>query len=134
MCRSKATLIRLPLDLLLVFTANPEDYTARGKIITPIKDRIGSEIRTHYPATLEHGIEITRAEAWLDRRAGIEVRLPGYITEIVEQLAFTAREDKRVDKFRCIATPAHFSHGQLFRTPSGARSRTVRRWRCPHPR
>jgi magnesium chelatase subunit I len=53
--------VRLPLDLLLVFTANPEDYTARGKIITPLKDRIGSEIRTHYPATLEHGIEITRA-------------------------------------------------------------------------
>ena len=53
--------VRLPLDLMLVFTANPEDYTARGKIITPLKDRIGSEIRTHYPATLEHGIEITRA-------------------------------------------------------------------------
>jgi magnesium chelatase subunit I len=90
--------IRLPLDLLLVFTANPEDYTARGKIITPLKDRIGSEIRTHYPATLEHGIEITRAEAWLDRQAGIEVRLPNYIAEIIEQLAFGAREDKRVDK------------------------------------
>ncbi len=90
--------IRLPLDLLLVFTANPEDYTARGKIITPLKDRIGSEIRTHYPATLEHGIEITRAEAWLDRQAGIEVRLPSYIAEIIEQLAFSAREDKRVDK------------------------------------
>src|SRR5271165_5006825 len=90
--------VRLPLDLLLVFTANPEDYTARGKIITPLKDRIGSEIRTHYPATLEHGIEITRAEAWLDRQSGIEVRLPVYIAEIVEQLAFSAREDKRVDK------------------------------------
>jgi magnesium chelatase subunit I len=90
--------VRLPLDLLLVFTANPEDYTARGKIITPLKDRIGSEIRTHYPVTLEHGIEITRAEAWLDRQAHIEVRLPNYIHEIVEQLAFSAREDKRVDK------------------------------------
>jgi magnesium chelatase subunit I len=90
--------VRLPLDLLLVFTANPEDYTARGKIITPLKDRIGSEIRTHYPVTLEHGIEITRGEAWLDRQAEIEVRLPNYIAEIVEQLAFSAREDKRVDK------------------------------------
>jgi magnesium chelatase subunit I len=90
--------VRLPLDLLLVFTANPEDYTARGKIITPLKDRIGSEIRTHYPASLEHGIEITKAEAWLDRQADIEVRLPGYIAEIIEQLAFSAREDKRVDK------------------------------------
>ena len=90
--------IRLPLDLLLVFTANPEDYTARGKIVTPLKDRIGSEIRTHYPATLEHGIEITKAEAWVDRQADLEVKLPGYIAEIIEQLAFAAREDKRVDK------------------------------------
>jgi magnesium chelatase subunit I len=95
--------VRLPLDLLLAFTANPEDYTARGKIVTPLKDRIGSEIRTHYPATLEHGIEITRGEAWLDRRTPeregeIEVQVPSYIAEIVEQLAFSARDDKRVDK------------------------------------
>ncbi len=90
--------VRLPLDLLLVFTANPEDYTARGKIITPLKDRIGSEIRTHYPATIEQGIEITKAEAWLDRESDVAVRVPGYIAEIVEQLAFSAREDKRVDK------------------------------------
>jgi magnesium chelatase subunit I len=90
--------IRLPLDLLLAFTANPEDYTARGKIVTPLKDRIGSEIRTHYPASLEHGIEITRAEAWTDRGMGIDVNVPCYIVEIVEQLAFLAREDKRVDK------------------------------------
>jgi magnesium chelatase subunit I len=61
--------VRLPLDLLLVFTANPEDYTARGKIITPLKDRIGSEIRTHYPATLDHGMEITEQEAWTERRS-----------------------------------------------------------------
>jgi magnesium chelatase subunit I len=90
--------VRLPLDLLLVFTANPEDYTARGKIITPLKDRIGSEIRTHYPATLEHGMEITRAEAWLDRESGVAVTVPNYIGEVIEQLTFTAREDKRVDK------------------------------------
>jgi magnesium chelatase subunit I len=89
--------IRLPLDLLLAFTANPEDYTARGKIVTPLKDRIGSEIRTHYPASLEHGIEITRSEAWTER-TGIRVEVPPYIVEIVEQLAFSAREDKRVDK------------------------------------
>src|ERR1700723_2117059 len=97
--------VRLPLDLMLVFTANPEDYTARGKIITPLKDRIGSEIRTHYPVTLEHGIAITGSEAWLDRAAigedaaasGPAVRVPGYISEIIEQVAFAAREDKRVD-------------------------------------
>ena len=90
--------VRLPLDLLLVFTANPEDYTARGKIITPLKDRIGSEIRTHYPVTLEHGISITRQEAWLERPSPLETSVPAYIGEMVEQLAFGAREDKRVDK------------------------------------
>jgi magnesium chelatase subunit I len=90
--------IRLPLDLMLVFTANPEDYTARGKIITPLKDRMGSEIRTHYPATLEQGIAITAQEAWLDRPSPVAVRVPDYIKEVVEQLAFLAREDKRIDK------------------------------------
>lgn len=92
--------VRLPLDILLVFTANPEDYTARGKIITPLKDRIGSEIRTHYPLSLEHGLAITKQEAWTERaaRGGLRLRLPAYIGECVEQLAFLAREDKRVDK------------------------------------
>lgn len=90
--------VRLPLDLLLVFTANPEDYTARGKIITPLKDRIGSEIRTHYPATTEQGVAITRQEAWTERKSPLGVRIPEFIREIVEQLAFLAREDKRVDK------------------------------------
>ena len=90
--------VRLPLDLMLAFTANPEDYTARGKIITPLKDRIGSEIRTHYPAVLEQGISITNQEAWLKRPSPIESRVPVYIGEIVEQIAFMAREDKKVDK------------------------------------
>src|SRR5213075_2812739 len=90
--------VRLPLDVALVFSANPEDYTARGKIITPLKDRIGSEIRTHYPAALEQGIAITEQEALVDRTSPVEVRVPDYIKEIVEQLAFLAREDKRIDK------------------------------------
>ncbi|MCU1327126.1 MAG: putative magnesium protoporphyrin chelatase [Bryobacterales bacterium] len=90
--------VRLPLDLLLVFTANPEDYTARGKIITPLKDRIGSEIRTHYPAELEQGMAITSTEAWLSRGSSSPVRVPKYISEVVEQLAFSARDDRRVDK------------------------------------
>ena len=63
----KGYLVRLPLDVMLAFTANPEDYTARGKIITPLKDRIGSEIRTHYPQTRQHAIAITRQEAWVGR-------------------------------------------------------------------
>ena len=90
--------VRLPLDLMLVFTANPEDYTARGKIITPLKDRIGSEIRTHYPATLDQGMAITGQEAWLTRPSPVEVRVPDYMRHVVEQLAFLARDDKRVDK------------------------------------
>jgi magnesium chelatase subunit I len=90
--------VRLPLDLMLVFTANPEDYTARGKIITPLKDRMGSEIRTHYPTAIEQAIAITAQEAWLRRTSPIEVRTPDYIREVVEQMTFLAREDKRVDK------------------------------------
>jgi magnesium chelatase subunit I len=83
---------------MLVFTANPEDYTARGKIITPLKDRIGSEIRTHYPLTLEQGLAITKQESWVDRVSPSSLEVPSYIREIVEQLAFLAREDKKVDK------------------------------------
>ena len=88
--------VRLPLDVLLVFSANPEDYTARGKIITPLKDRVGSEITTHYPRRVEIGSRITRQEAWLDR--GIEVDRPRFVLELIERIAFAAREDKRVDQ------------------------------------
>jgi magnesium chelatase subunit I len=89
--------VRLALDLALVFTANPEDYTARGKIVTPLKDRIGSEIRTHYPETLEEGMAITAQEAWA-ARGSVPIEIPQYVREIVEQVAFSAREDKKVDK------------------------------------
>jgi magnesium chelatase subunit I len=91
--------VRLPLDLQVVFSANPEDYTARGKIITPLKDRIGSEIRTHYPASRQHAMQITRQEAWTDRdSAGIEVAIPDYVREVVEEVAFQARQDQKIDK------------------------------------
>jgi len=93
--------IRLPLDVAIVFSANPEDYTARGKIITPLKDRIGSEIRTHYPATVDEGIAITAQEAWTNRRTPGEAQamhLPTYIQEVIERIAFAAREDKKIDK------------------------------------
>jgi len=89
--------IRLSLDVLMVFTANPEDYTSRGKIITPLKDRIGAEIRTHYPAELETGVDITRQEAWV-ARADTCVEIPDFLEETVERIAFMAREDKRVDQ------------------------------------
>ena len=91
--------VRLPLDVMLVFTANPEDYTARGKIITPLKDRIGSEIRTHYPVTVEQGIDDHRAGSVDERgRRRSKSRCPTTSREVVEQIAFLAREDKRVDK------------------------------------
>jgi magnesium chelatase subunit I len=91
--------VRLPLDILLVFTANPEDYTARGKIITPLKDRIGSEIRTHYPVSVEEGVAITRQEAWAsDRPSPVAVVMSPYLSEVIEQIAFLARDDKKVDK------------------------------------
>jgi magnesium chelatase subunit I len=88
--------IRLALDVLLVFSANPEDYTARGKIITPLKDRIGSEILTHYPREIDDGMTITAQEAWLDR-AGPPVDVPDFMAEVVERIAFEARADKRID-------------------------------------
>jgi magnesium chelatase subunit I len=90
--------VRLPLDVMLVFTANPEDYTARGKIITPLKDRIGAEIRTHYPGTLAEGMSITSQESWTNRGGEPRLTAPGYIREIIEEVAFHAREDKRIDK------------------------------------
>ena len=90
--------IRLPLDVALVFSANPEDYTARGKIITPLKDRIGAEIRTHYPATVEEGMTITAQEAWVTRDSAKKVEVPQYLRQVVEEIAFQAREDKRVDR------------------------------------
>ncbi|MGD2067549.1 MAG: magnesium chelatase [Gemmatimonadota bacterium] len=89
--------IRMALDVFMVFTANPEDYTARGKIITPLKDRIGAEIRTHYPEDVETGIAITRQEAWT-RRDDLEVEVPDFVEEVVERVAFLAREDKRIDQ------------------------------------
>ncbi len=89
--------IRLQLDVFLVFTANPEDYTARGKIITPLKDRIGAEIQTHYPADIEIGMDITRQEAWLDRDC-MEIEVPDFVAEVVERIAFLGRRDKRIDQ------------------------------------
>src|SRR5438093_291320 len=92
--------VRLPLDVLLVFSANPEDYTARGKIVTPLKDRIGSEIKTHYPGSLDIGVAITEQEAWLARDGweSADTAVPAFIKQIVEGIAFKARGDQRIDK------------------------------------
>ncbi|MGA9996838.1 MAG: hypothetical protein WBP93_15575 [Pyrinomonadaceae bacterium] len=92
--------VRLPLDVMLIFSANPEDYTARGKIITPLKDRIGAEISTHYPTDLQLGVEITRQEAWTNRNSldGFRLNIPDFIRDLIEQIAFEARDDQRIDK------------------------------------
>jgi magnesium chelatase subunit I len=91
--------VRLPLDLMICFTANPEDYTARGKIITPLKDRIGSEIRTHYPTSRADAMSITEQEAWATRDGhGATVVVPAYVREVIEEVAFQARTDPKIDK------------------------------------
>ncbi len=116
--------VRLPLDVLLVFTANPEDYTARGKIITPLKDRIGSEIRTHYPATVEEGMSITAQESWTARDSHLRVDVPVYLTEVIEEIAFLAREDKRVDRRSGVSQRLPIS--ALENVASSAEQRAVR--------
>ncbi len=88
--------VRLPLDVALVFTANPEDYTNRGNIITPLKDRINAQILTHYPVTIEESRAITRQEAWTDR--GVDVHVPPLVEELVEQVVFEARRSDFVDR------------------------------------
>src|SRR3954453_4448681 len=90
--------LRLTLDVMLVISANPEDYTARGKIITPLKGRIGAEISTHYPTQLQTAVEITKQEAWIDRGSRGTIEIPEFIREVIEQVAFEARDDNRVDK------------------------------------
>jgi magnesium chelatase subunit I len=90
--------IRLPLDVLMVFSANPEDYTARGKIITPLKDRIGSEVKTHYPDRIDEGIQITLQESWIRRGDSNPITVPDFIAEVVEGIAFEGRQNQCVDK------------------------------------
>lgn len=89
--------VRIPLDICLVFTANPEDYTHRGSIITPLKDRIGSQILTHYPRSLDDGIHITSQEAWVQRDNAFTT-IPHYFRQIIESIAFIARTSEFIDQ------------------------------------
>ncbi|MGZ8867671.1 MAG: sigma 54-interacting transcriptional regulator, partial [Thermoanaerobaculia bacterium] len=90
--------VRMPLDVLVVFSANPEDYTNRGNIITPLKDRIDSQILTHYPQKIDVARRITEQEAWLQRDAKATIDVPPYIRDLVENIAFAARESELVDQ------------------------------------
>jgi len=90
--------VRLPLDLLVVASANPEDYTSRGRIITPLKDRYRAQVRTHYPATRELELEIVHQEARLPRIEGIGLRIPHFMEEIVGEITFQARHSPDVSQ------------------------------------
>jgi len=106
--------IRLTLDLCMAFTANPEDYTNRGRIVTPLKDRIGSVIRTHYPLRAEDGIAITRDSAWLDRRdEQRRIELPKYMLEIVEQIGRVARTSPHINQQSGVSVRASIANSEL---------------------
>jgi len=90
--------VRLPLDLCLVFSANPEDYTNRGRIVTPLKDRIGSVVSTHYPMTRELGVAITSDNAWTDRETEVSVHVPTFIRSILEETSRLARSSPHVNQ------------------------------------
>jgi magnesium chelatase subunit I len=90
--------VRIPMDVVLVFSANPEDYTSRGTIITPLKDRIDSQILTHYPQSIGTALRITEQEAWLERGAQAKIEIPDYVKELIENIAFVARASELVDQ------------------------------------
>lgn len=90
--------VRLNLDVQMVFSANPEDYTNRGRIVTPLKDRIGSVVQTHYPLSRELGIQIMEENAWTDRDAGVTVVVPAFMQEIVEETSRLARTSPHVNQ------------------------------------
>ncbi|MBK5260721.1 MAG: AAA family ATPase [Thermoanaerobaculia bacterium] len=90
--------VRIPMDVVLVFSANPEDYTSRGNIITPLKDRIDSQILTHYPQQIETARRITEQEAWTNRDTQVKIEIPTYVRDLIENIAFAARESELVDQ------------------------------------
>lgn len=96
--------VRIPLDVLMVFSANPEDYTNRGSIITPLKDRIDSQILTHYPRQLETGMKITQQEAWISRDDAVTVTVPPIMKEVLERVAFEARKSEYIDQKSGVST------------------------------
>ena len=116
--------IKLDLDVCLVFTANPEDYTNRGRIVTPLKDRIGSVVRTHYPESVSEGIQIAEQNAWLTRHdgssgSGVRVDVPKFMSEIVEEMVRLARSSPHVSQASGVSVRTSIAN---LETPSGAGS------------
>lgn len=125
--------VRMPLDLQFVFTANPEDYTNRGSIVTPLKDRIGSQILTHYPINLEIAKNITAQEAKLQNDRTCQIHIPDLAKDLVEQIGFEARDNEYVDnKSGVSARMSITAYENLLSTAehrciaSGARQTTIR--------
>jgi magnesium chelatase subunit I len=126
--------IRLNLDLNMVFSANPEDYTNRGRIVTPLKDRIGSVIRTHYPLTRELGMAISDAEAWTNRGSGLRLFTPLYMKELIEEYARAARVSGSVNQQSGVSV--RMSICNLENCISTAERRTIlagEEWIVPRP-
>ncbi len=125
--------VRIPLDMVLVFSANPEDYTNRGNIITPLRDRIASQIMTHYPLTVDDGIAITDQEAWIERHAGVGVEMPYYLKELIEEIAIQARKSEYVDQSSGVS--ARMTISLMENVVSNAERRGLRTGeRSVHPR
>ena len=125
--------VRMDLDLCMVFSANPEDYTNRGRIVTPLKDRIGSVIRTHYPLTREIGIAISDQNAWLERsRDGTTLAVPPYVKEVVEEVSRLARSSPHVNQQSGVSV--RMSIANLENVVSNAERRSIvhhERWIVP---
>ena len=115
--------IRLPLDLLVVASANPEDYTSRGRIITPLKDRFGSQVRTHYPLTVAEEIEIMEGERMLPP-SEIEVLVPGFMKEVVAEMSHGARRSPHISQSSGVSV--RMSIGNYENLASNAVRRAVR--------
>ena len=109
--------VRIPLDIMLVFSANPEDYTSRGNIITPLKDRIDSQVLTHYPTDVDTAAKITAQEAWIERE-GLDaaVHIPSYVRRLVEQIAFVARGSELVDQSSGVSARMTISAIEILRS------------------
>jgi magnesium chelatase subunit I len=110
--------IRMNLDVCLVFSANPEDYTNRGRIVTPLKDRIGSVIRTHYPETVDEGIRVTKENAWLDRAkdgsaSGVRVEMLPFMAEVVEEVVRLARQSPHVSQASGVSVRTSIANAEV---------------------
>ncbi|MFU8812131.1 MAG: magnesium chelatase [Balneolaceae bacterium] len=116
--------VRIPLDLFVAFSANPDDYTNRGNIITPLKDRIDSQIITHYPKQTDIAVEITRQEAWADRASDVSVSIPELYRTVIEEVAFEARKSDYIDQKSGVST--RLSITAMEQAVSSAENRAIR--------